>query len=114
MRLAERQASALSRKWGRWLPEFEPKYDALRPEEWVARKNPALAERALTGGDLAASIIAECGPGDTTFPSEVDLARCCGASRPAICAAIAKLVLAGYARRIRRGNANAIRVETGG
>ena len=59
VRLAERQASALSRKWGRWLAEFEPKYDALRPEEWVARKNPALAERALTGGDLAASIIAQ-------------------------------------------------------
>jgi len=29
-RLAEQRASALSRKWGRWMMEFEPREDALR------------------------------------------------------------------------------------
>ncbi len=53
VRLAERQASALSRKWGRWLAEFEPKYDALCPGEWVrgrTRAGRAGVDRGRSGG----------------------------------------------------------------
>lgn len=40
-KLAERHASSISRKWNLWVPNFEPKYNAIRPEEWIASKNPA-------------------------------------------------------------------------
>jgi hypothetical protein len=40
-KLAERSASDISRKWGVWVPNFEPKYNAIRPEEWVASNNPS-------------------------------------------------------------------------
>src|SRR5450432_2895159 len=74
-RLAEQRASALSRKWGRWLTEFEPKDNALRPIEWIAEHNPSLNTRALTGGDLAASVLAECEIESRTIESEAELAR---------------------------------------
>src|SRR5438874_635172 len=45
-RLAEKRASVLSRKWGRWIADFEVKKDALRPASWIAEHNPALVERA--------------------------------------------------------------------
>lgn len=41
-RLAEQRASALSRKWGRWMADFSPKENALRPREWIAEHNPTL------------------------------------------------------------------------
>lgn len=41
-RLAERRASDLSRRWGRWMSEFHSKPGALRPREWIAKQNPAL------------------------------------------------------------------------
>jgi hypothetical protein len=40
-KLAERRASDISRKWNVWVPNFEPKYNAIRPEEWVASNNPS-------------------------------------------------------------------------
>lgn len=109
-RLAEQRASALSRKWGRWLAEFELKDDALRPAEWIAEHNPTLRERALTGGDLLASVLAECAAEGGTVESEAELARRCGASRPAVRDAIRRLRLAGLLRSSTRGRANTVRL----
>jgi hypothetical protein len=109
-RLAEQRASALSRKWGRWMQEFELKADALRPEEWVAGHNPELWVRALTGGDLRASVLAECQAGGSVG-SEAELARRCGASRPAVRDAIRSLRLAGLVYLERDGRGNAIHVR---
>lgn len=109
-RLAEQRASTLSKKWGRWLAEFEPKLDALRPPEWVAQMNRALHERALTGGDLVASVLAECQARGGMIPSEAELARCCGASRPAVRDAIRKLQLAGQIRSVQGARSNAIQL----
>lgn len=107
-RLAEAEASPLSRKWGRWFAPFDLKHDAIRPVGWIAAKNPALAVRALTGGDLVASILAEGMYNPASLRSELDLARQCGASRPAVREALSKLELGGYACRTRIGHANAI------
>lgn len=107
-RLAERRASALSRKWGRWAGDFDLKADALRPPEWVATHNPSLHERALTGGDLLASVLAECEADAAGIRSEAELARRCGASRPAVRDALRRLRLAGRVRPVRRGRANAV------
>lgn len=46
--LAERRASALSRRWGRWMAEFRPEPRALRPKRWISEQNPGLC-----GPDLA-------------------------------------------------------------
>ena len=107
-RLAEGEASPLSRKWGRWFAPFDLKDDAIRPVRWIAAKNPALAVRALTGGDLVASILAEGIHNPASLRSELDLARQCGASRPAVREALSKLELGGYAHRTRVGHANTI------
>jgi len=110
--LAERRASDLSRAWRRWAEDFDVKDDALRPAEWVAAHNPALADRALTGGDLLASVLAECADDrNAPVPSESELARRCGASRPAVRDAIRRLRLAGRLRTVRRGRANSVEVE---
>lgn len=107
-RLARERASALSQSWGRWMQEFELKDDALRPEEWIARHNPVLAERALTGGDLIASVLAECQAHGGIIESEAELARRCGVSRPAIHGAIRRLRLAGRLHLAKRGRANGV------
>ncbi len=39
--LAEQNASPLSRKWNLWAQNFEPKYDAIRPESWITSENPS-------------------------------------------------------------------------
>lgn len=110
-RLAEQRASALSLKWGRWMADFEPKASALRLSEWIAQQNPSLHERALTGGDLVASVLAECQACNGAIESEAELARRCGASRPAIRDAMHKLQLAGRVRSTARGRAKAIELH---
>jgi hypothetical protein len=110
-RLAERRASALSRKWGRWMADFDLKEDALRPAEWVAEQNPSLSERALTGGDLVASVLAECEADAEMIESEAELARRCGASRPAVRDAIRRLRLAGRVRSVSRGRSNTVELR---
>jgi hypothetical protein len=40
--LAEQRASPLSRKWGRWMMDFDLKANALRPREWIVEQNPSL------------------------------------------------------------------------
>ncbi len=39
-KLAERHAPKLSRKWNLWAADFTPRFDAIRPEAWMASKNP--------------------------------------------------------------------------
>jgi hypothetical protein len=102
-RLAEQRASALSRKWGRWLSEFDVKENALRPAEWIAARNPSLAIRALTGGDLVASVLAECEAEPGMVESETELARRCGGSRPAVIEALRRLQLGGFVRMNAHG-----------
>jgi len=106
--LAEQRASALSRRWGRWTIDFEIKSDAIRPAEWIAAHNSSLGERALTGGDLLASVLAECHAEPQAIQSEAELARRCGASRPAIREALRRLQLAGQIRSVRQGRSHAI------
>ena len=106
--LAEQRASPLSRKWGRWMEEFELKTRALRPDYWIAEQNPSLADRALTGGDLLASVLAECEADGGIIESESELARRCGVSRPAMRQAIRRLVMAGRIRSIDRGKMRAV------
>jgi hypothetical protein len=111
-RLAEQRASPLSRKWGLWASEFEVRTDAIRPAEWIAEHNPTLVERALTGGDLLASVLAECRADPHAIQSEAELARRCGASRPAIRDAIRRLQLAGHIRSVPRGRSHTIELTT--
>jgi hypothetical protein len=111
--LAEAQASALSRRWGRWMEDFAPRWTAIRPAEWVARHNPSLAIRALCGGDLVATIAADAREGAADFGSESALARRYGASRAAVRDALRKLKLAGFAEQFTRGRARAIAVAPG-
>lgn len=106
-RLAKQRASVLSQKWGRWMTDFEPKNDALRPVSWVAEHND-LAVRALTGGDLRSSVMAEYEAGADCIESEAELARRCGASRPAIRGAIECLKMAGYVQSSRKGRCHPI------
>lgn len=109
-RVAEQRASALSREWGRWIEDFDLKFDAIRPTEWLAAQNPALAERALTGGDLSASILAELHAGPRVIESEAEAARRCGASRPAIRDALLRLRMAGRIRYVPRGKSHEIQL----
>ncbi len=114
LELMEERASALSRKWGVWMEEFEVKEDALRPVEWIAEKNPSLAIRALCGGDLVATIAAAAaageggGVGGMDFASESALARRYGASRAAVRDALLKLKLAGFVRQKTEGKSRAV------
>jgi len=110
-RLAEQRASVLSRKWGRWTADFDLRHDALRPAEWIAQHNPALVERALTGGDLLASVLAECEADPHAIDSEAELARRCGASRPAVRAALRRLQLAGRIRSVPSGRSHRIQLN---
>lgn len=107
-RLSKDRASSLSRKWGRWMSEFKIKDDALRPTEWIALHNPSLRERALCGGDLMASVLAECEADPRAIESESELARRCGGSRPALREALRRLRLAGLIQTAESGRANRI------
>jgi hypothetical protein len=105
-RFAELGASDVSRRWGRWLETFEAREEVMRPAGWIARHNPSLALRALVGGDLVASILAEheaSGAGTAGFASEMELSRRCGVTRMAIRHALDRLEMAGMATRRREG-----------
>jgi hypothetical protein len=94
-RQAEQSASALSRKWGRWMSDdaMRMKLDAIRPVSWVARRNFALAARS-TLGDVAASVVAEW-PNGAEVDGAMEVARRIGASRLATNGALRDLELAG-------------------
>ena len=107
-RLAQGRACPLSRKWGRWVQAFDLKWSAMRPADWVMYQNPWLYERALAGGDLVASVLAECSASGGVVDSEAELARRCGASRPAVHEAVRTLARNGRVRVVPRGRSHAI------
>ena len=107
-RMAEARASEVSRKWNLWAPEFEPKFDALRPAAWIMRMNPDYQERASLKGDLRASLLLELQDDPQVGASESELARRCGAERAAIRDALDDLELAG--RIERRAEKNRLRI----
>ena len=111
-RLAKQRASILSRKWGRWCEDFQLKQEALRPVQWVMQHNPGLYERALVGGELVASIVAECEASCGTAESEADMARRCGASRPAIRAALRSMERSGRVHSTRLGRAHRVKLQS--
>lgn len=84
--IAEAGASETSRRWGLWAPPVRVKGEALRPSSWILRHNPGYRDRLLRKGDLRCSIV-EALRLDTPHaeaPSELALARLCGATRAAV------------------------------
>lgn len=110
--LAKKRASILSSKWGRWMADFELKQEAIRPAEWVARHNPSLSIRAMRGGDLLASVLAEYEADPAMIGNEPELARRCAASLPAVRNAIRRLRLAGFIRAATRSRTRGIGQRT--
>lgn len=100
-RLAEQNASVLSRKWGRWCEEVVLKPNAIRPASWIFEHNPHLQLRSLYAGDICRSIIAEsvAQGGVVSYGSELDVCRAFVASRGGVRSAIRKLELAGIVQR---------------
>ncbi|MBL8885228.1 MAG: hypothetical protein JNK16_01095 [Phycisphaerales bacterium] len=94
--IAEETASVVSRKWGLWSPEIEPRFDAIRPVSWLLGQNPALRSRIVRKGDLRASIL-EVLRLDVAgeVESAAELGRLTGATRAAVGAALKALVLEG-------------------
>ncbi|HEY4329566.1 MAG TPA: hypothetical protein VGN88_07510 [Phycisphaerae bacterium] len=111
--LSEERASKESRRWGCWMEAFEPKLEAIRPPEWVAKHNPSLAIRALCGGDLVATIAADMRAGTPSLQSESALARRYGASRSAVRDALRKLKLAGVVRQFSHGKSRPVALADG-
>lgn len=89
LRVAESEASPLSRRWGVWLPPVQPKPDAIRPAPWIRTQNPSWASRVIRRGDLRASVLETlrldlAGSAD----SIAALAHATAATRPAVTDAI--------------------------
>lgn len=91
-KLVNENATATSKRWGRWTQPIEPKPDALRPPSWILNKNPEFAERAAHKGDLRCSVLQTLrhDVGDAPV-NETELARQCAATPVAIRAALADL-----------------------
>lgn len=101
--IAEETASALSKKWGLWVPEIELKNDAIRPVSFLLGQNPSLRGRIVRKGDLRASILETLRfDSGGAAKSEAELARLSGATRLAVGAALRALVLEGEVRILRR------------
>ena len=102
--LARKQADPLGRQWNLWAPPEREYEDAIRPSEWIIRKNPSLKLRATFGGQLAASVLItlKCNP--DAGASESGLARRCKATRCAVRDALDHLSLCQLIRRRRVGN----------
>jgi hypothetical protein len=103
-RLAQRRASAISRKWNLWAPEIELKLDALRPASWIMKSNAEFRERGAFKGDLRASVVAELKWNSKAGESESELARCIHAQRTAVRQAISDLELIDRVARIQDRN----------
>ncbi len=102
-RIAEKQASKLSKQWNLWADPFEPKFDAIRPIAWVFKQNPIYRFRETFCGDLRSSIIETIRTDKHAGVSELELARRCQASRDAIRKALDRLERYGHIQRIRKG-----------
>lgn len=96
---ARRQASAMSRKWGRWCAPIELKPDALRPARWVMAQNRGFATRADFRGDLRSSIVASLRYDADAGRSEFSLARMAGGSRSQVRNSLENLELTGRIAR---------------
>jgi hypothetical protein len=110
-RQAEQNASPLSRKWGRWIPDdaMPVKHNAIRPVAWVAHHNPTLAVRS-TLDDVAASILAEW-PYGGLVEGVLEVSRRVGASRLATHRALVVLQLAGRVHVEKRPGLRAATVK---
>lgn len=95
---AERRASELSRRWGRWCEPITFKHDALRPASWIMARHPSFITRADFRGDLRASILASLRFDDEAGRSELDLARAAGGSRAQVRSALRNLAMTGRIR----------------
>ena len=107
VRLAERYASEISKRWGLWTQPVELKFDALRSVSWITKNNSQLRQRALLGGNLRASIVVELELDPSAGASESELARRCGVTRAAIRDSLEALELAGVVARAADQNGNA-------
>lgn len=105
---SKRRASEVSRRWNRWTEPMTPKYDALRPAEWIIAENPVLAFRADFRGDLRVSILLALREDPGVGATVSGLARRCLASRTAVLDALEDLALAGHVRRERAGRASQV------
>lgn len=96
-RLAEIEASPISRRWGLWCLPIEPKPDAIRPPSWVLKTNPTLRMRSLFKGSLKTSLLSAL---ETLAPAAAPatvttLARHCAVTRKAVYEALADLQFSG-------------------
>ncbi|MGA2232755.1 MAG: hypothetical protein ABSH22_17790 [Tepidisphaeraceae bacterium] len=104
VRMARKNASAASLKWGRWVGDFELKEDAIRPASWIIEHNPSMRWRGDFKGDLRASVLAELEANAQSGASKSELARACGATRAATTKALESLKLSGRIRYSRQRN----------
>lgn len=90
--LVKTEATGTSLRWGRWVQPVTLKPDALRPPAWVIEKNPSLSWRAAHKGGLRCSVV-EVLRRDLAGREvcEAALARGCGATIPAVRAALQDL-----------------------
>jgi len=93
-RLAELEASTLSKRWGLWSLPIERRSNAIRPVSWVFEANPALGVRSLFKGALKTSLLAVLSA-QSTQPGITSLATQCGATRKAVYEALADLSFSG-------------------
>jgi hypothetical protein len=109
-KLAEKRASALSRRWGLWTDPFEVKSDAIRPASWVFEHNPTLCKREVFGGDLRATIVATLEDDPGVGESEQRLIQACKASRDAVRKSLDWLTRYEHVERNRHANRLAVAV----
>jgi hypothetical protein len=90
-RLAELEASAISKRWGVWCQPIERRDNAIRPPSWVFRVNPSLRLCSLFKGSLKASLLSAIAakPGEFGITS---LATQCGVTRKAVYEAVDDLI----------------------
>jgi len=101
-RLAELEASPVSRRWGLWCLPIGRKPNAIRQTEWVLNKNPTLRTRALFKGSLKTSILAALDAAEATPVGPTALALECGVTRKAVYDALQDLRFAGALPRTPR------------
>lgn len=83
-RLAELEASAVSRRWGLWCLPIERKLEAVRPADWTWHINPALRIRSFFKGALKTSLLSAMDAREGGKLSITGLARECGVTRKAV------------------------------
>ena len=107
-RIAESEASDLSKRWGLWCQSIELKEDAIRPADWIIQRNSSFFDRAVLRGDLRLSILATLRDDPEAGRSELALSQACGAQRTAVRDALLALERACYVERTEKGNRSEI------